>query len=93
MRPICQTIGLVVPVSLRFATFKGGNLIRRERRERQAIVADLAAVAFVVYAATMPSVFLSATIIPTAFGQLAAVVVILVTLFLPQVALRLGMAK
>ncbi len=93
VRLICLVIGLVVAVSLPFVTFKGGNLTRREQRRRQAIVAVLAAIAFVVYAATMPSFFLSATILTIAFSQWAAVAAILVALFLPQVARRLGVRK
>jgi ABC-type Co2+ transport system permease subunit len=93
VRLICLVIGVIVAVSLPFVTFKGGNLTRREQRRRQTIVAALAAVAFVVYAATMPSFFLSATILTIAFSQWAAVLAILVALFLPQVARRLGVRK
>ena len=93
VRLVCLVIGLVVAVSLPFVTFKGGNLTRREQRKRQAIVAVMAAVAFVVYAATMPSFFLSATILTIGWSQWAAVVAILVALFLPQVARRLGVRK
>ncbi len=93
VRLICLLIGLVVAVSLPFVTFKGGSLTRREQRKRQAIVAVMAAVAFVVYAATMPSFFLNATILTIGWSQWAAVVAILVALFLPQVARRLGVRK
>lgn len=93
VRLICLLIGLVVAVSLPFVTFKGGNLTRREQRKRQAVVAVMAAVAFVVYAAAMPSFFFSTTILTIGFSQWAAVVAILVALFLPLVARRLGVRK
>ncbi len=93
VRLICLLIGLVVAVSLPFVTFKGGNLTRREQRKRQVIVAALAAVAFVVYAATMPSFFFSATILTIGFSQWAAVAAVLVALFLPLLARRLGVRK
>ena len=80
VRLICLLIGLVVAVSLPFVTFKGGSLTRREQRKRQAIVAVMAAVAFVVYAATMPSFFLNATILTIGWSQWAAVVAILAPL-------------
>ena len=78
VRFLCFVIGIVVAVSLPFVTFKGGNLTRREQRRRQVIVAGLAAVAFAVYAATMPSFFFSASILTIGLSQWAAVVAILV---------------
>jgi cytosine/uracil/thiamine/allantoin permease len=93
VRFICFVIGLVVAVSLPFATFKGGNLTRREQRRRQGIVAALAAVAFAVYAATMPSFFLSGSILTIGLSQWAAVLAILAALFLPIVARRAGVRR
>jgi hypothetical protein len=86
IRLIVFFVGLVVAASLPFVTFKGGNLTRREQRRRQAIVAALAAVSFSVYAAAMPSFFFSGTILTVGFSTWAAVVAILMTLFLPYVA-------
>ncbi len=93
VRLICFVIGLVVAVSLPFATFKGGNLTRREQRRRQVIVAILAAVAFALYAATMPSFFLSGTILTIGVSQWAAVLAVLAALFLPIVARRAGVRR
>jgi ABC-type Co2+ transport system permease subunit len=90
VRLICFLIGLIVAVSLPFVTFKGGSLTRREQRRRQVIVAALAAVAFAVYAAAMPSFFISGAILTIGFSQWAAVLAILVALFLPIVARRAG---
>jgi hypothetical protein len=93
VRFVCLVIGLAVAVSLPFVTFKGGNLTRREQRRRQLIVAGLAGVSFVVYAATMPSFFFSETILTIGFSQWAAVLAILVALFLPIVARALHVRR
>ncbi|HUG29113.1 MAG TPA: hypothetical protein VMQ65_01165 [Candidatus Limnocylindria bacterium] len=86
IRFICFVIGIVVAISLPFVTFKGGNLTKREQRRRQVIVAALAAFAFAVYAATMPSFFVTVTILGIGISQWAAVVAILVALFMPMAA-------
>ncbi len=93
VRLLCFLVGLIVAVSLPFVSFKGDNLTRREQRRRQLIVAALAAVAFAVFAATMPSFFFSATILTIGLSQWAAVVAVLVALFLPIVARRVGVRK
>jgi phosphoglycerol transferase MdoB-like AlkP superfamily enzyme len=93
IRFICFVIGVVVSISLPFVTFKGGNLTKREQRRRQVIVAALAAVAFAVYAATMPSFFVTATILGIGISQWAAVVAILVALFMPMVAKALKVRR
>ncbi len=93
IRIICFVIGLLVAISLPFATFKGGNLTKREQRRRQIVVAVLAAVAFAVYAATMPSFFYSGTILTIGFSQWAAVLTIIVALFLPIIAKSLNVRR
>jgi len=93
VRLICFVVGVVVAISLPFITFKGGNLTRREQRRRQLVVALLAAVAFATYAATMPSFFVSASILTIGFSQWAAVVAILVALFLPIIAKALRVRR
>jgi hypothetical protein len=93
IRATCFAIGLIVPISLPFVTFKGGNLTRHEQRRRQVIVAALAAVSFAVYAATMPSFFFSATILTIGFSHWMAVVAILMALFLPMVARKLHVRR
>lgn len=93
IRIICFVIGILVAVSLPFATFKGGNLTRREQRRRQIVVAVLAAVAFAVYAATMPSFFFGEPILTIGFSQWAAVVTIIVALFMPIIAKALNVRR
>lgn len=93
IRFISFVIGVVVSISLPFVTFKGGNLTKREQRRRQVIVAALAAVAFAVYAATMPSFFVTVTILGIGISQWAAVVAILVALFMPMVAKALKVRR
>ncbi|MGK2849571.1 MAG: hypothetical protein ACSLFN_01455, partial [Candidatus Limnocylindrales bacterium] len=65
----------------------------REQRRRQVIVAALAAVAFAVYAAAMPSFFVTVTILGLGISQWAAVVAILVALFMPMVAKALKVRR
>jgi cytosine/uracil/thiamine/allantoin permease len=93
IRIICFVIGLLVALSLPFATFKGGNLTRREQRRRQVVVAVLAAVAFAAYAATMPSFFFGEPILTIGFSQWAAVVTIIVALFMPIIAKALNVRR
>lgn len=93
IRFICFVIGIIVAISLPFVTFKGGNLTKREQRRRQVIVAALAAVAFAVYAAAMPSFFVTVTILGLGISQWAAVVAILVALFMPTVARTLHVRR
>ena len=93
VRLICFVIGLLVAASLPFVTFKGGNLTRREQRRRQLVVSGLAIVAFAVYAATMPSFFVATTILTIGFSQWAAVLAILIALFLPILAKRLEVRR
>jgi cytosine/uracil/thiamine/allantoin permease len=50
-------------------------------------------VAFAVYAATMPSFFLSGSILTIGLSQWAAVLAILAALFLPIVARRAGVRR
>lgn len=93
VRFICFVLGIVVAISLPFVTFKGGNLTRREQRRRQVVVAVLAAVSFASYAATMPSFFFSSPVLTIGFSQWAAVIAILVALFLPIIAKTLRVRR
>jgi cytosine/uracil/thiamine/allantoin permease len=93
VRFICFAVGIVVAISLPFVTFKGGSLTRREQRRRQVVVAALAALAFATYAATMPSFFFGTPILTIGFSQWAAVLAILVALFLPIIARALRVRR
>ncbi len=93
IRFISFLIGIGVAVALAFVTFKGHSLTKREQRRREIIVAILASVSFAVYAATLPSFFFQATILTLPFSQWAAVLAIIVALFLPIVAMGLGVRK
>lgn len=93
IRLIAFLIGIGVAIALAFVTFKGGHLTRREQRRREIVVATIAAVSFAVYAAAMPSFFFSATILTIPFGQWAAVVAIILALFLPSIAKALNVRR
>lgn len=93
IRVISVLIGIVVAVSLAFVTFKGKQLTRSEQRRRQVIVAVMAAVSFVVYAAAMPSFFIRMTILSIPWGQWAAVVAIVMALAMPAIAKALGVRR
>lgn len=93
IRIICLVLGLLVALALPFATFKGGNLTRREQRRRQIVVAILAAVSFLAYAATMPSFFFGEPILTLGFSQWAAVVTVIVALVVPVIAKRLDVRR
>jgi len=86
-------VGIVVAISLPFVTFKGGSLTRHEQRRRQAIVAGLAAVSFATYAASLPSFFFSTPILTIKLSQWAAVVAIVLALFLPTIAKALRVRR
>ncbi len=81
-------------VSLPFVTFKGGTLTRHEQRRRQVIVAGLAAVSFATYyAASLPSFFFGTPILTIRLSQWAAVVAIVLALFLPTIAKALRVRR
>lgn len=93
IRVISLLIGIAVAVSLAFVTFKGRQLTRAEQRRREVIVAALAAVSFVIYAAAMPSFFVKADILTIPLGQWAAVLAIVTALAMPQVAKALRVRR
>jgi cytosine/uracil/thiamine/allantoin permease len=93
VRLICFLLGIGVALALPFATFKGGALTRREQRRRQAVVAVMAAVAFAIYAAAMPSFFIEAELLTIDLSHWAAVLAVIVTLLLPVVARSLNVRR
>ncbi len=93
IRLVCFVIGIAVALGLAFITFKGGNLTKREQQRRQWVVAGLAAIGFVIYAAAMPSFFFQTDILTIPWGQWAAVVAIIAAVVMPTVAKALRVRK
>ncbi len=93
IRIISFLIGIAVAIGTAFIAFKGKQLTRREQQRREIIVAVLASVAFVIYAAAMPSFFIKTTILTIPLGQWAAILAILTALALPSIAKALGVRR
>ncbi len=93
IRIISLVIGVLVAVGTAFIAFKGKQLTRREQQRREIIVAILATVAFLIYAAAMPSFFIKATILTIPLGQWAAIIAILTALAMPSIAKALGVRR
>lgn len=93
IRVIAYLIGIAVAIGLAFIAFKGNSLTKREQRKREIIVAALAAVAFAIYAAAMPSFFVKDAILTIPFGQWAAILAIVTALAMPSIAKALGVRK
>ncbi len=93
IRVIALLLGIAVAVGVAFVAFKGGSMTRKEQRRRETLVAIMAAVPFVIYAAAMPSFFFQATILTLPFSQWAAILAIITALVLPMIAKAAGLRK
>lgn len=93
IRIISLLIGIAVAVGTAFIAFKGKQLTRREQQRREVIVAILASVAFVIYAAAMPSFFVKATILTIPLSQWAAILAVVTALAMPSIAKALGVRR
>lgn len=93
VRIIAVVIGILVALGVAFVAFKGHQLTRREQRKREVIIGVIAAVAFVIYAAAMPSFFVKGTILTIPLGQWAAILAIVTALSMPSIAKALGVRR
>lgn len=93
IRAIAVVIGILVAVGLSYVAFKGGTLTKKEQRRREAIVAAMAGISFLIYAAAMPSFFFQADILTLPFSQWAAILAIITALTLPLIAKGLKVRK
>jgi hypothetical protein len=90
VRLVCFFAGLAVAVVITFANFDAANLEVREAYRRRTVVAILAAVAFLIYAAATPSFFYGDTLLTIPFTQWAAAAAIVSAVVMPVVAKALG---
>lgn len=90
VRLVCFFAGLAVAIVIAFANFDATDLERREAYRRRAVVAVLAGVAFLIYAAATPSFFYANTLLTIAFTQWAAAAAIVSAAIMPVVAKALG---
>lgn len=93
IRAIAVVIGILVAVGLAFVAFKGGALTKKEQRRREVIVAAMAGVSFLIYAAAMPSFFFQSNLLTLPFSQWAAILAIITALTLPLIAKGLKLRK
>lgn len=93
IRVIALLLGIGVAVGVAYIAFKGGSLTRKEQRRREVIVAVMAAVSFVIYAAAMPSFFYQGILLTLPFSQWAALLAIITALVLPMIARGLKVRK
>lgn len=93
VRLVCFVAGLAVAIVIAFANFDSTGIERNEAYRRRIVVAVLAGVAFLIYAAATPSFFYGDTFLTIAFTQWAAAAAIVSAAIMPIVAKALGVRR